>query len=68
MDVSGQLQAPIALPLRYPLRWWLGESQSQSGRFRERKKSILPLPGMEGLLGFTACSVVTITNENCIND
>jgi len=50
MKVTGQLHAPVALPLgkepRYPLNRRPARSQSQSGRSGEEKNS-QPLPRLE---------------------
>lgn len=64
MEVTGQFQAPAALPgeraLLYQLNRKLNASQNRSGRFVE-EKNILPLPRFEPqMLGRLARSLAAI--------
>jgi hypothetical protein len=48
MEVSCQLQAPVALiPRKVPIEGERNESQCLSGRFGKRKKFLAPLLGIE---------------------
>jgi hypothetical protein len=51
MDLSGQLHAPVILPLgnspRYPLNRRLGGIQSRYGRYEEKEYNLFPLLGIE---------------------
>jgi hypothetical protein len=67
MDVSGQLHAPVVLPLgnspRYPLNRRLGETQSRYALYGEKNISF-PLLGIEPrLLIRPALSLVAIPTD-----